>query len=110
MAAYLGSKINADLNILVTPLHSLDELRKIYYPWIPKFLMRYNLNTSKYLKLNKNKVVIIQASNDEVIPENQAKKLHKENPQSLYKIIKGANHNNIHEFEEFNNFLESLVK
>ena len=33
LAAYLGSKIKADLNILVTPLHNLDELRKTFYPW-----------------------------------------------------------------------------
>jgi len=109
LCAYLASKIEPNLTILVTPLYNINALRKLYYSWVPKFLLRYKLNTSKYLKKVKGNVVIIHGDKDRVIPLAQAKKLAKEKTDIRFKIIKDANHLNIHEFKEFNQYLKSLI-
>lgn len=109
LSAYLASKIEPDLTILVTPLYNMEALRKLYYSWVPKFLLRYQLDTSKYLKKAKGKIAIIHGDKDRVIPIIQAQKLAEEKKDSRFKIIKDADHLNIHEFKEFNLYLKSLI-
>ena len=110
LAAYISELVLPDLTILVAPFYSLDALRKMYYPWVPAFVMRYHLNTSKYLRNVNNQVVLIHGDRDELIPLEQSELLLKENSKATLKVIKEASHNEIHLFSEFYEYLQELAE
>ena len=65
-------------------------------------LVDTNFNTAKYMKENQASVLILAAGNDEVIPKNCVQNLVKTINQPLvFREIKGANHQNITDFDEY---------
>jgi pimeloyl-ACP methyl ester carboxylesterase len=110
LAAYLSQLVSPDLTILVAPFYSLDALRKLYYPWVPGQIMRYELDTSKYIRDINNPIVIVHGELDEVIPFSQSELLVKENVKARLKVIKEAKHNDIHVFGEYYAYLRDVIE
>ena len=77
-AAKLAATNRPKLLILQAPYYSMTDMMRRTYPFIPTFLLRYQLQTSEYLKDCKMPVVIFHGDQDEVIYYGSSLKLEKE--------------------------------
>ena len=74
-ATRLASSNHPKLLILQAPYYSLTDLLKHNYPVIPAFILKYKLETNKYIRDCKMPVVIFHGDYDEVIYYNSSVKL-----------------------------------
>ncbi len=111
-AAKLASENNPGLLILITPYYSLKELAKKYFPLLPVgLILKYNLKTYAWVKKVKSRVVIFHGTEDEVIPFEQAVRLKNSlKHQDLLISIKGAGHNDLSGFPEYQKHMEELLR
>jgi uncharacterized protein len=75
LAAKLASTNNPKLLILQAPYYSLTDIVKHTFPFVPPFLLRYKLNTYKYISDCDMPIVLFHGNEDEVIPFSQSMKL-----------------------------------
>ncbi|MCU7547530.1 lysophospholipase [Chitinophagaceae bacterium LB-8] len=75
MASKLASTNYPRLLILQAPFYSLADMMKHYYPIIPGFILKYKLETNKYIKECKMPIVLIHGKQDEIIYYNSSVKL-----------------------------------
>lgn len=96
LATKLASANNPKLLILQAPYFSLIDMMNHNFRIIPSFILKYKLETNKYLTMCKMPVVIFHGINDEVIYYNSSEKL-----KTLFKptdtliTLKGQGHNRI---------------
>ena len=77
LATKLASSNHPKLLILQAPYYSLTDLMKHDYPMIPAFILKYKLETNKYITGCKMPIVIFHGDDDEVIYYNSSIKLKK---------------------------------
>lgn len=99
---FLASQKKVSKVILETPYSSLSDLVKKYFPIIPRFLVKYKLPTEEWITNVNVPIYIFHGTEDNVIPLEICKKL----IQSIrgeyeFFIIKGGNHNDLGDFEEY---------
>ena len=110
-AAKLASTNNPRMLILDAPYYSMRHMAKKYLPIMPmSILMRFPIETYKWLKYVKCPIKIIHGTNDKLIPFKTSIKLSKVNPEysRLYPVI-GGGHNNLHTFPQYHRFLEEIL-
>lgn len=110
MATKLASGNNPRMLILQAPYYSLTDVTKKTFPFVPTFLLRYKLETFRYITGCTMPVVIIHGDQDEVIPYAQAVKL-----KSLLKeadtliTISGLGHNGMTHHEEYEGIIKRVL-
>jgi uncharacterized protein len=93
-ASKLASTNSPKLLILQAPFYSLVEMVKNIFPILPEFLLKYRLETNKYLTDASMPIVIFHGTNDEVIPYEQSLKLKPLlKPSDKLITLKGEGHN-----------------
>jgi uncharacterized protein len=110
LAAKLASTNCPKMLILQAPYYSFKDLVEHIYPGIPIFLLRYNLETNKYLPDCKMPIVIFHGDQDEAIYYNSSvklKKLLKQN-DTLF-ILKGQRHNRMSDNPEYLRDLKEIL-
>ncbi|QBA23342.1 alpha/beta fold hydrolase [Chryseobacterium indologenes] len=75
LAAKLASEHHAKLLILQAPYYSIEDEMSQKFSFLPRFLLKYNFETSKYLKAVASPVVIFHGNKDEVINYKASLKL-----------------------------------
>ena len=75
LAAKLASSNHPRLLILQAPYYSLSDVVKHTFPLVPPFLLRYKLDTYKYISDCEMPIVLFHGNEDEVIPYGQSIKL-----------------------------------
>ncbi|HEX8561778.1 MAG TPA: alpha/beta fold hydrolase [Flavobacterium sp.] len=97
-AAHLAAGNNPKKLILQAPYYSLTCLMKDRFPVVPTSILRYKLETDKFLKHCKMPVVLFHGNNDKVIPHTSSLKLaqHFKTSDSLI-ILTGQGHNGMSE-------------
>ncbi|WP_321286170.1 alpha/beta fold hydrolase [uncultured Sunxiuqinia sp.] len=94
LASKIASINNPKLLILQAPYYSLVDMMKHTYPIIPGFLLKYKLETNKYLKDCQMPVVIFHGDQDRVIYYGSSLKLKQEFKESDTLItLNGQGHN-----------------
>lgn len=94
LAAKLAATNHPRLLILQAPYYSLTDIMKHTFPFVPPFILRYKLETYKYISDCEMPIVLFHGNEDEVIPYGQSIKL-----KSLLKksdkliILNGQGHN-----------------
>lgn len=78
LASKLASENHPKLLILQAPYYSIKFVMNERLPFIPSFILKYNINTSEYLKKAKMPVIIFHGLEDETIPYKNALKLQSE--------------------------------
>jgi pimeloyl-ACP methyl ester carboxylesterase len=109
IAAYLASKRPCRELILETPYYSIGALVGHYFPIYPSFLTRYSFPTFKYLNRITAPVSIIHGTDDEVVPYSQGKQLAREHKSVGLVTIQKGKHNNLVDFPEFQEAIDSLM-
>ncbi|MEM7181572.1 MAG: alpha/beta fold hydrolase [Spirochaetota bacterium] len=111
IATYLASQEQVKALILETPYYSLSSLAKLYYPFIPSFLLRYKLKTFQWIHALTCPVYMVHGSSDEIIPLENGKRLSQViQGEHEFLEIPGGSHNNLSQFPEFQNFLKRILQ
>lgn len=93
----LASKNKFKAAILEAPFTSLKEMAKIYYGMAPDFMLKdFKMNNDEKIPQIKCPVLIVQGTDDEVVPFEMGKRLFEKAPEpKQFLEIKGAHHNDI---------------
>lgn len=111
LAAKLASANSPRQLILQTPYFSLSDLMSHYYPFLPRFLLKYELETNKYLPACHMPVAIIHGDQDAVIPHESSERLQKLfKPGDTLITLKGAGHNSISDHPDYVPALNAVLQ
>ena len=111
IAAYLASKTDCKRLILETPYYSMHSLIARYLPVFPvSRLIHYRLPTYEYLPKVLAPVTIFHGTADGVIPYANAQALQPLlKPGDQFITIEGGSHNNLNEFPQMQQVMDSLL-
>lgn len=112
LASWLAGKHEPERLILETPYYSLAAVARRYYPiYPPQLALRYNFQSSKYLKTASCPIYIFHGTKDEVVPYNSAQKLYNSLPsnQAEFISVEGGRHKNLVEFEVFRQEIKEIL-
>lgn len=110
-AARLASVNRPRLLILQAPYFSMTDMMKNTFPVVPTFLLKYKLETFRYVTGCKVPVVMIHGDEDEVIPYGQSLKL-----KALFKetdtliTIKKLGHNGMTHHDEYGRIIRNVLQ
>ncbi len=113
MAARLAAKNNPKLLILQAPPYSLPDLTKDTTPLqvFPSFLLRYKLETGKYVSAAKMPVVVLHGDEDEVVYYGSSLKIQQHfKPADTLITLEGLGHNNFLETERYRKEIEKILE
>jgi pimeloyl-ACP methyl ester carboxylesterase len=110
LAAELSVKVNPDITVLVSPYFNMSEMAKLYYPWVPDILLRYSLDTARYVAEIKNPIYIFHGDKDQLIPLEQSERLAGLSSFSTLITVPGAMHDDIHLFDTYTTSLLQVLK
>lgn len=111
IAARLASVNNPCMLILKAPYYNLETLVKSYVSFAPIFLLKYSLETDKYLRDCKMPIILFHGDKDEII--------HYENSMNLKKclkasdtiiILKNQKHNNIDMHADYQDQMKEILQ
>ena len=114
VAVYLNANREAKGLILVTPFYSIINLApvamRLLFPL--HIMLNHKFDNIKYIRNINNRILVLAASNDEVIPERSTKALAQAvSGNSKYAVVKNTNHQTIANdsyYLEINNFISRL--
>ncbi|MCX7999334.1 MAG: lysophospholipase, partial [Leptospiraceae bacterium] len=109
IAAKLALEKKTQRLILETPYTSLPELARIYFPFIPSFILSYRLNTFDYVKNYLGRVLVLHGSHDEIIPVEMGREFQNLGNKVIYVEIPYGNHNNLSQFKKFKEAVRSFL-
>ncbi|HVN34931.1 MAG TPA: alpha/beta fold hydrolase [Casimicrobiaceae bacterium] len=101
LAAHLAAEVQPDLTILVSPFWSAQDLARIHFPWVPAALLRYPLAMNVDLRAIRTPVMLVHGERDPLIPVDQSERLLEVAPNGVLLRVRGAGHNDVHEFGEY---------
>ncbi len=111
VATSLAATRRPRLLILETPYVSLSDLTRRYYPYVPRFLLKYPLRTDRWIGEVRCPVYLFHGTDDELIPYSSSQRLLpliKSGHELL--TIKGGRHNNLGEFDEYREALSRILR
>ena len=109
-AAWLASKNHPQKLILLAPYYTLSDLVQKHYPFLPAIILKYQLNTPKYLQHTKAPVVLFHGDSDEVIYYGSSLKLKRYfKPGDTLITLRGQLHNGIDENPDYLNSLKLIL-
>ncbi|WP_200763689.1 alpha/beta hydrolase [Nitrosophilus alvini] len=97
VAAYLASRRKSKGVLLITPFDSILAMAKEKYPYLPvSLILKHPFETCKYVQNIDEPIAVIEAHNDEVIPDIHIENLKKNIKNLVFdKVIHDTTHNNI---------------
>jgi len=103
VAAHLARERSIEGVILVTPFHTLEQLARQHYGWLPiKLLLRHHMSPLEDLREVTAPVVLIAGERDTIIPGQRTAPLRKAaRTLIMEKTIPGAGHNDIYSNPQF---------
>jgi alpha/beta superfamily hydrolase len=109
-ASYVASKNQPKQLILLSPYYSLKDLMQKSYPFVPTYVLKYNIKTYQYVDETKVPITIFQgdADNKEFLASSLKLEEHLK-PSDEYILLKGQAHNGVHENEKFQAKLAELL-
>ncbi|KFF11560.1 hydrolase [Chryseobacterium soli] len=111
LASKLASQENAKLLILQAPYYSIEDEMNQKFSFLPKFLLKYNIETYDYLKTVRSPVIIFHGNKDEVINYKASLKL-KANFKKGDRLIllKDQSHNGITDNLDYQNSMKTILE
>jgi len=110
-ATKLASDNSPRYLILDSPYYNFAKAVQRFIPILPmRFVLRYQLQTDKWIRKVNCHTYIIHGSKDWLIPISQSEKLQQLNPRKITLItIEDGGHNNLPSFPEYHNFLRDIL-
>jgi hypothetical protein len=110
-ATKLASENSPRYLILDAPYFNFRKAVQRFLPILPmKFLLRYQLQTDKWITKVNCHTYILHGTKDWLIPLKQSQQLQQLNPRKITLIrIHGGSHNNLPSFPEYHNFIRDIL-
>jgi pimeloyl-ACP methyl ester carboxylesterase len=110
-AAKIASDNSPRYLILDAPYYSFRKAVQRFIPILPmRFVLRYQLQTDKWIRKVNCHTYIIHGTKDWLIPIKHSEKLQRLNPGKITLIrIVGGGHNNLTSFPEYHNFIRDIL-
>lgn len=109
-AAKLAAENNPKLLILQAPYYDLTGVIRDICPVIPSFLVKYKLETNKYLRECKMPVVIFHGDDDWTIDHSHSVRLSELLKEGdMFVTLEGEQHNGITDNEEYRRELKEIL-
>lgn len=110
-AAKLASDNSPRYLILDSPYYNFTKAVQRLIPVLPmRYVLRYRLQTDKWIRKVNCHTYIIHGSKDWLIPISQSQQLQELNPRKITLItIEGGGHNNLPSFPKYHNFLRDIL-
>ena len=101
VATQLAEKVPASVLVLAAPMHSIREIAKMQYPFLPiKLLLKDPFLTYEHIPNVDEPLLVFHGSDDQAIPIDSGKRLFAlANEPKRFHTIDGAGHNNLFYFE-----------
>lgn len=110
-AARLAAENPVNLLILQAPYYSLTDMMHYHYRVLPSIILKYKLETFKYLQKCQAPVVIFHGDRDEVIPYASSLKLKKWfKPTDTLITLSGLGHNGMSHNPHYLNALKTILE
>ena len=101
LAAGLAAQIQPDATILVSPYWSMGEMAALHYPWVPRALLRYPLETFRDVARIRTPILFLHGDRDTLIPISQSERLLALAPAGKLLAIGGAGHGDLQDFDSY---------
>ena len=108
VASFVASRFNPSKVILESPYYSLSSLAAEVFPMIPTFLLRYKIESAKFLKKTKSNIFIIHGVKDSLINVSHSKRIKDEISRANLTTVSNGGHNNLSSFDEYSDFLSHV--
>ncbi|MBS1928325.1 MAG: alpha/beta fold hydrolase [Chitinophagaceae bacterium] len=110
-AAYIAATEPVKQLILETPYYSIPDVFNSFAPIYPtRWMSKFKVPTYKYLSETVEPICIFQGTDDGVIFYRRAKKLRAFlKPADTYYLIEGGKHNNLFEYPQYKQAIDSLL-
>src|SRR5512134_2016722 len=110
LAAQLATQVQPELTILVSPYSSMRALAAEHYPWVPGAVLRYPLDTAAAIAGLPTPLLLVHGEHDTLISASHSAALQRQQPRAALRIVPGAGHNDLQEFDAYRAALrEALV-
>ncbi len=111
IATRLAARNSPGQLILEAPFYNFPDLAKRYFPWVPRWMIRYKFRNDKYIERVECPVYIVHGTADEVINVAEGKKLAKKlKPEDELILIQGGHHNDLNFMTEYHEQLDRILK
>jgi fermentation-respiration switch protein FrsA (DUF1100 family) len=113
VATFVASKNNPKKLILETPFYNLEEIAKKRFPFLPvKYLLKYHFLSNNYIEAVRCPVIIFHGTKDNIVPYNSGKNLSGLVPKDrlTFVSIEGGEHNDLVNFKEYKQGIETALK
>jgi uncharacterized protein len=101
LAAALAAEVQPELTILASPYLGMAALADEHYPWVPRAVLRYPLDTAAVLPRVKTPVLLLHGTEDQLIDVSHSRRLQALAPAARLVEIDGAGHNDLQRFERY---------
>jgi alpha-beta hydrolase superfamily lysophospholipase len=110
-AAWLASQHHPQKLILLAPYYSLPDMVQKYYPYLPGFILKYQINTYQYIPHVATPVIIFHGDKDDVIYYGSSLKLKQYfKPGDTLITLHNQNHQEIDQNQDYLNDLKSILR
>jgi len=109
LAVPLALRADPDLTILVSPYASMRALAAEHYRWVPSALLRYPLATDAAVPRLRGPLLLVHGEHDEIIGVHHAQALQRAQPRAQLHIVRGAGHNDLDAFPEYEAVLRRVL-
>lgn len=109
VASHLAAKKTVQALILETPYTSMKAMANHVFPYLPSFLVRYDLDNTKNTQELNIPILIMHGTQDAVIPFTQGNTLAKQKSNTEFIAIEGGGHNTLANYSTYWNEVEKFV-
>lgn len=109
IASRLASQHSPNKLILEAPYFSMTDMMHQKYYIIPTVLLRYRLETDKYLKETNCPIFIFHGDEDESIPFSSSQRLKKLHPKINFTPLRGLGHTGFAQHEKYQEVLTEIL-
>jgi uncharacterized protein len=109
LAARLALVVRPELTVLVSPYSSMRALAAEHVPWIPAAVLRYPLATDADVAQLGTPLLLLHGDRDTLIAASHSETLHRVNGAAHLRLVKGAGHNDLQEFDDYRATLRAAL-
>lgn len=110
-AAYLASKHQPKVTVMIAAFYNIAAMKDIRYPFLPDFLLNYEFPNNKWIAESKSPIYLVHGTEDKTVPYEHSLRLSPlaQAPHKHFSVP-GAGHNNLQDFPIYHEILYYILK
>lgn len=110
-AAYLASKHQPKVTVMIAAFYNVAAMKDIRYPFLPDFLLNYEFPNNKWIAESKSPIYLVHGTEDKTVPYEHSLRLSPlaKAPHKHFSVP-GAGHSNLQDFPIYHEILYYILK